>query len=228
MVASTRKQRMKYVEENIVLYNRFLDEVSRTNFSPRDLMEFAAITANASMDSAIDGFLATRNKNTVTEVAEALLFWGVNAPFMKASYVMGIRELPDDLIPNPNESMLIQRERNVNNIKGLGYAKYSFAACMIAPYDSDIVCIDTHMYQTYIGVIPGSKDIYGKSKRCLRRYKRIESLIRGEAERMGIPAFLYQWAVWDMQRGKIETHDFLWENGRSTYQPVMEGLDVAG
>ncbi len=84
------------------------------------------------------------------------------------------------------------------------------------------------MYQTYIGNVPNSKDIYGTSKKCIRRYERIETLIRGEAERMGVPPFLYQWAVWDMQRGKKETHDFLWQTGRSQHQILMEGVDIAG
>ena len=228
MAASTREQRMAYVENNIETYYEFLKQVDNSNFSPRDMMEFAAISANTSMSSAIDGFLASRDRGTVEEIGEALLFWGVNAPFMKASYCRGIRELPNNLMPNTLSSFRNQRYSNVNQIKGLGYAKYSFAVCPMYPYESDIVCIDTHMYQTIVGKMPNVKNIYGKSKKCIRRYERIESILRGEAERLGVPAFLYQWAVWDMQRGKKERHDFLWQSGRNEYPLMMDGVEIAG
>lgn len=102
---STKNERQKYVLDNLGTYWDFLNEVLFGPFSDRDKMEFSAISANTAMDGAIDGFLATRDKESVTEIAEALLFWGVNAPFKKAAYCMGIRECDASFIPNPDVDM---------------------------------------------------------------------------------------------------------------------------
>ena len=226
---STKADRQKYVLDNLGTYSDFLNEVQFGPFSDRDKMEFAAISANTAMGGAIDGFIASRDKESVTEIGEALLFWGVNAPFAKAAYCMGIRECDASLIPSPDGNMLEQREKCVPHIKGLGYAKYSFAASMIAPMESDIICIDTHMYQALMnGEIPNGKSLYGQSKKCIELYLDLETTLRVEAFEIEVPLFLYQWAVWDLQRGKIETHDFLWERGRSQFQATLEGLEIAG
>lgn len=226
---STKEQRQKYVLDNLGIYWDFLNEIQFGPFSDRDKMEFAAISANTSMSGAIDGFLATRDKESVTEIADALLFWGVNAPFKKAAYCMGIRECDESLIPNPDVDMQVQREECVPHVKGLGYAKYSFAASLITPFESTIICLDTHMYQALKdGEIPNGNSLYGQSKKCIELYLDLENILRVESFEIEIPLFLYQWAVWDLQRGTKETHDFLWERGRSQFQATLEGLNVAG
>lgn len=232
IIATTPDQRQTYVSDNIGMYWDFLTEVFNGPFSALEKMVFAAISANTSMRSAIDGFLSIQDKTGVTEIGEALLFWGVNAPFNKAAFIVGIRETPDYMIPNPDADMLEQRRLYVPEIKGLGYAKYSFAAALIAPFESTIVCIDTHMYQTLTGEIPNGAKLYGKSKRCIAEYLRLEDILRREAAEIHTPMFLYQWATWDLQRklsqnSPIELHDFLWTRGREHFQITMEGMELA-
>ena len=231
VTATTKATRQGYVTQNMGMYWDFLTEIDNGPFSDIEKMAFAAISANTAMDGAIDGFIATLNKVGVTEIAEALLFWGVNAPYKKAAYVAGIREVPDYMMPNPDMDMVQQRELYVPEIAGLGYAKYSFAACLIWPFESTIVCIDTHMYQTLTGRIP-HKGVYGRSKKALSDYVELEDILRQEAAEIQAPMFLYQWAVWDLQRkisqgSPVELHDFLWSRGREHYQITMSGLELA-
>lgn len=231
VVATTKAARQGYVTANMGMYWDFLTEVANGPFSEIEKMAFACISANTAMGGAIDGFLATLNKVGVTEIAEALLFWGVNAPFKKAAYIAGIREVPDYMIPNPDVDMIEQRELYVPEIVGLGYAKYSFAASLITPFESTICCIDTHMYQTLTGRIP-HKGVYGRSKKALADYIELEDILRREAKEIDAPVFLYQWAVWDLQRkisqgSPVELHDFLWSRGREHFQITMDGLALA-
>lgn len=100
---------------------------------------------------------------------------------------------------------------------------------MIAPFESTIICLDTHMYQALKdGEIPTGTSLYGQSKKCIELYLDLEDTLRTEAFEIEVPLFLYQWAVWDLQRGKMETHDFLWERGRAQFQATLEGLEIAG
>lgn len=232
VIATTKATRQGYVTQNMGMYWDFLTEVANGPFSDTEKMAFAAISANTAMGGAIDGFLATLNKQGVTEIAEALNFWGVNAPYIKAAYVIGIRETPDYMIPNPDVNMIEQRELYVSEIQGLGYAKYSFAASLITPFESTICCIDTHMYQTLTGEIPNGSNIYGRSEKCLALYVELEDVLRREAKEIDAPIFLYQWAVWDLQRkisqgSPVELHDFLWARGREHFQITMDGLELA-
>jgi len=230
--ATSRDERQSYVTERMGMYWDFLTEVANGPFSSIEKMVFAAISANTLMDHAIDGFMAIQDKVMVDDVANALLFWGVNAPFNKAAFVCGIRETPEYLIPNPDVDMLEQRRTAVPEILGLGYAKYSFASSLITPFESDIVCLDTHMAQTLTGEIPTSASLYGKSKRCIENYLQLEDILRREAAEINAPIFLFQWGVWDLHRkltqgNPPETHDFLWQRGRSHFQITMDGLEAA-
>ena len=212
---TSRKQRTDYVTSNVDTYTHFLTQVQDGPFSARDKMEFAAISANTQMGGAIKGFLASRGLNTKDAIGEALHASGVNGPYVKAGYCVSIKGLDDSMIPNPNIDMIAQRQEVVKDISGLGWAKYSFAASLIAPFESSIICLDTHMFQTYTGLVPTNKDLYGRTKKAHSLYERLESLLIGEARSIGVAPFLFQWAVWDMQRAfksntPIETHDFLW------------------
>ncbi len=212
---SCKRQRTQYVLENVNTYTQFLTSVQDGPYSAKDKMEFAAISANTGMGGAIKGFKASRGLTTVDAVGESLHMSGVNGPYIKAKYCIAIKDLDDSLIPNPNCDMAEQRESSVSQILGLGFAKYSFAASLISPFDSTIICLDTHMYQTYTGMIPTTKDLFGRTKKAHSLYKRLESLLIREAHSIGVAPFLYQWAVWDMQRSikqgnSMETHDFLW------------------
>ena len=229
MRQTTRIQRLDYTREHLERYTIYLGEIERSPFGPISLMEFACISANTGIQSAIDGWTAIRDLKGVTEIAEALLFWGVNAPFLKASYVVGIRRLPMNLFPSPlGGDWRTQRKEGVPQIKGIGFAKYSFTACLSHPLDSRIVCLDTIMAQSLTGTVPG-KSFYAATKKAHQYYEYLEDIILEEADVLGVPAFLHQFAVWDLTRKLLankptEPHSFLWQKGPDYLQLVMKGL----
>jgi hypothetical protein len=93
--------------------------------------------------------------------------------------------------------------RNRVKLPGLGYSKHSFAACLIDPNGSSIICLDTHMAKCYN---VKARKLFDSPN----LYKRIEAQVLREAAALDLPPFVYQWATWDWQRGKVEDHNFLW------------------
>lgn len=226
---TTPLQRREYVLANWDRYLGYLAEIVNSPYGPISMMEFACISANTAMEGAIRGWMAIRDLISVTDIAETLQFWGVNAPYKKAAYVVGIRQLPTELLPHPNRGdWRKQRETNVPLILGIGYAKYSFAACLSYPLDSKIVCLDTIMAQTLTGRIPDNS-LYAATQKAHQEYERLENILLDEASKIGFPVFGFQWGVWDLTRKLVygrptEKHDFLWRKGPEHMQMVMNGL----
>lgn len=65
----------------------------------------------------------------------------------------------------------------------------------------------------------------------LADYEGIEAQLLTEAEEVGLPAFAYQWAVWDWKRAKYDSlppsdHSFLWRNPTQEQLPLFSSLEV--
>lgn len=111
-----------------------------------------------------------------------------------------------------HESWQSYRERVRREVQGLGRAKASFAVCLLYPTTADICCLDTHMQQL-LGRVEG-KDWSARPCTVHRRsYEHLEAQVRRWGKRYGLPAFLAQWVLWDLKRGKTEMHDALWGLG---------------
>ena len=130
---------------------------------------------------------------------EAMNRVGVGLTDLKGSAIYEIRNYPDQY---PMAIPTYRDYREQVKHRGLGLSKLSFAASLIDPFGTDIVCLDTHMLQLY-----GSDERAYKSK---ARYEATESIVLAEAASIDMAPFTYQWAVWDFQRGKQENHSFLW------------------
>jgi hypothetical protein len=219
--------RLEYANAKAGQYLEWLQHVDESPWSAYDKIEFAIISAHTKMDNAINGWLASRNWTGLDELADTLYAHGVLAPYHKAAYISTALEQIRDGTPLPRPDF--REWRRDYKLSGLGYCKASFAACLVAPFESDIVCLDTHMLQVYFDERPTAKTV-ASVYRSLPKYEGIENHIRWEAEQVGLPPFAYQWAVWDWKRAKVdhippENHSFLWRGGRDTYQlPMFSSL----
>ena len=199
--------RQEYAHQNKAQYEDWTARVADTPYSAVELMELAIISAHTQFEPMVDGFKATRNAETIDEVADCLYREGVIASHNKAAYIMDVRErciFGDTPLPEAD----YRDYRREFKFKGLGHAKLSFAACLIDPQGSDIICLDTHMIEVYRGV-KGSSNEGRRAISTLARYEAIEDLVLTEAEEVGLTPFAYQWAVWDWKRGTPEPHSFL-------------------
>jgi hypothetical protein len=161
-------------------------------------MEFAVLSANAPFDQAARVWV---DSLTMTP-KQAMSNNGMGLQTMKSRGVYEIRNDPTHY-PKPQPDYYTYRE-NVNHY-GLGRSKLSFAATLIDPFGSDIVCLDTHMVQAFCNYIPDAGWY-----RSRFNYRGTENRLKQEARRIEMAPFVYQWAVWDYQRGKPENHSFLW------------------
>jgi hypothetical protein len=87
-------------------------------------------------------------------------------------------------------------EVTVDMLKGVSYRKASFLLAMVGCYE--YVCVDTNVGQ-FAGV--GDRDADGSAREYL-------DVCRDIVEPVGLPlpAFVVQWAIYDMQRGEHARH----------------------
>ena len=216
--------RQEFADKHRSRYYNWLRNVLDSPHSDMDKVEFAIISAHTPMSAAIDGFLATRHDCDMQVYADTLNSHGVLASYTKTAYVWKSRELVAEGAPLPDGS---REYREANKLPGLGICKSSFAACLINPLESAVVCLDTHMLQVLLDRRPTKQEV-SRIYRKLDVYEELESWLAQEAFEVDMPVFAYQWAVWDWKRlwsdkRTPEDHSFLWESGRSTYQLPMFG-----
>jgi len=215
--------RLEYAHANRQRYLGWAGAVAASPLTATARLEFAAISAHTPMRQAIAGWQAVQGIEGVSDMAEALNAAGVIAPGKKAGYIAEYRRL------QPMPSYPYREYRRDMKLPGLGYCKLSFACCLIDPFNSDVVCLDTHILQVYMGRRPGELDIR-KCYTCLAHYEYIEGQVLAEAAQVGLPPFCFQWAVWDWKRARVDlkpplNHSFLWRGGTTTYQlPLFSGL----
>ena len=205
--------RTEFAAEHRQTYLDACAHIAEGPWTDLDKTEFALISAHCRFDKAVHGFHATRNTLGVVDTSEALFQAGVFCPGDKGARIAELRErVQDEGLQLPGGDL--HEYRREVRIRGLGYCKLSFAACLIAPMESDIICLDTHMLQAYLGRRITKRDT-GSIYVRLGRDEEIERALLEEAVQIGMPPFAYQWAVWDWQRGRAglqpANHSFLWE-----------------
>ncbi len=216
--------RQDYAFANQDKYNDWCKAVEDSPFDAVEKLEFAIISAHTLFAKSISGFLATRGLEDMQSIGNALYHHGVTAPGNKAAYILGLRDMVlygDTPLPEP----CYQEYRKAVKLPGLGYCKLSFGACLIAPFDANIVCLDTHILQLYLGYMPSRKEV-ARHYTKLDSYASIEGQLLSEANEVGLAPFAYQWAVWDYKRAKVDhkspqDHSFLWQSGQTQYQMPM-------
>ncbi len=223
--------RIEYAYHNRERYLEWTGNVAAGPFDAIDMMEWAIISAHTKFEPSFDGFLATRGVEDLQGVADCLYREGVLAPNNKAAYILDLRDrclYGETPLPEAD----YRTYRRAFKFKGLGHCKLSFGACLIDPHGSDIICLDTHMLQVYLGYRPDTNEV-NRIYRKLELYESIEDVVLAEARDTGLPAFAYQWAVWDWKRAKYDhlppsNHSFLWADGRTQGQiPLFGSLDHA-
>ena len=89
-----------------------------------------------------------------------------------------------------NESWTDFRNRLVDDIKGLGKAKSSFALEMIYPTEAEVACMDTHLFK-----------VYGLDQtKNLRQYNVIESNWIENSIQKEIPPYIARCIYWDRKQ----------------------------
>ena len=221
--------RLAYADANRGRYLAWCADVASGPATVADRFEFAVISAHCPFGKAIAAWKATRGIDRVLEYGAALHTAGVVGPFNKAARALEIRDgLASGELPEPRADFRDWRRRY--KFRGLGFCKASFAACLCKPFESDIVCLDTHVLRALAGEEADARFIR-RTWENRGDYEYWESVLVLEAEELQMPAFAYQWAVWDWQRARAmqvppSNHSVFWKGGESQYQlPLFTHLE---
>jgi len=93
------------------------------------------------------------------------------------------------------ETWAMFRNRLVNDIKGLGMAKVSFALEMIHPTNAEIVCLDTHLFQAY-GL---------DQTKHRKQYKNLENHWVENSRKKDLPPYIARCIYWDRKQEKEDS-----------------------
>ncbi|KKL76654.1 hypothetical protein LCGC14_2042770 [marine sediment metagenome] len=221
--------RLEYAHHNRHRYLDWCHELELSPYSAVDKMEWAIISAHCKFSVSLAGFKATRDIEDLQALADALYANGVLAPGNKAAYILDLRDrcLYGE---TPLPEACYQTYRREYKFRGLGHCKLSFGSCLIDPLGSNVVCLDTHILQVYLGYRPTPREI-NRIYTKLDEYEDIESFLLAEAEEVDLPPFAYQWAVWDWKRARYDLlppsdHSFLWRNPTQEQLPLFSSLEV--
>ena len=94
-----------------------------------------------------------------------------------------------------NEDWVTYRNRLVNDIKGLGMAKVSFALEMIHPVNANVVCLDTHLFQAY-----GLDQTKHRSQ-----YGKLENHWVENSRKKDLPPYIARCIYWDRKQEKEDS-----------------------
>jgi len=193
------KRIVAYIMANKTRYESFARNVAPITFSDDEIfarVAFAVLSANSPFDDSVAALKIVMANRGKVRPADIVRFKQVPA---KCSYVNKLARMKlQSLRKGPEESWHAYRLR-LKEIKGLGLAKASFAACLLYPMEADLACVDTWIQKVFLGHT-------GFKQLGLQDYLTVESRIRGYAVCFGISTFLAQWLIWDHARGNVSEH----------------------
>ena len=172
-------------------------------FEPLRRITFALLSVNAPFDATCKAYTALKD-------VDLLDFWTVlntirqargndgvvSYAYTKAKWLhtLAFNAKVEGISYNPGkEGDAEYREYLRTNVKGLAWAKSSFAV-MLVKGTADVACIDTHMHRLFTGNV--AKTGIGK-----RKYLELENKVRSLALTHGIPTSVAQHCLWDSMRG---------------------------
>lgn len=154
-------------ERNIIAYNNIKDWWNWMN--RWEVLEQKLIESRVGM----------QNNRTRFVKEFTIKFWSNPSYYEKAS----------------GETWTMFRNRLVEDIRGLGMAKTSFALEMIYPTDAKVVCFDTHLFQAY-GL---------SQKRNHKLYTRLEDHWIYNSRTKELPPYIARCIYWDRKQEKSDS-----------------------
>lgn len=203
---------------NEQIYDRIADSITSTREyfldAPRpeqkvllnQAVTFALISAQTSVPIHEKGYLGVLQASSRDEIRDALLDAGVNYYKNKARYIAhNVHDADTDRVID-----LIESGENLQALRatqeefmGVGTRKGAYALAKLGV--PGMMCIDTHVAQAsgiepddiYSGVVP--EKYVAQCERIEDAFGALRDAVSGR--------FLFQWVLFDAQRGSVTTHD---------------------
>lgn len=163
---------------------------------------FAFCSVHTTWKGNINGYLAIRDfvywKHNRKELLKRLTRSGVGCQKERTDYIWDFSkdfwQNPKDFsCPAKRNRYISVRDNLVERIRGLSYAKVSFAFEMIDPLFARVLCGDVHHLRAY-----GMADLkYTKSKVGVGKYKAMEQHWIENCQRLNVPSYIARCIMWD-------------------------------
>lgn len=191
-----------YIIANKAKYEVFAGAITPDLSKANDVysrIAFAILSANSPFEDSVKALNVVMKQWGHVKPQDIVWFKQVPA---KAKYLNAVAKIPAEWFLRQlqiGESWHEYRLRLQRNVKGLGLAKASFAACLLYPLAADLACVDTWIQKVFLGH-NGFKSL------SLTDYLYVEAKIRTYANCFGVSTFLAQWLIWDHARGTSNSH----------------------
>jgi thermostable 8-oxoguanine DNA glycosylase len=179
-----------------------------TPLTPNDRMRrwlFAFCSVHTTWENNVRGYLALRDLKWVrskADLQQRLVASGVGLHNMRTTFIWEFKKkflmAPDFFEHHAGESWPDTRHRICTNLRGLGYAKTSFALELVYPTQAEIVCLDVHMLRLY-----GCGDMNGRSGiRFQSLYLQMERDWVARCQGIGTSPYVARCVFWDRLQRK--------------------------
>lgn len=193
---------ISYAQENAAVYLTWANEIRPNLSDPRSLykrLAFSILSAHTQLPNAaaaLDYALECYDRGTAPQPGTLRQYGhtGTKAAWLYPAIIPPLK--------SETENWHAYRLR-LRHIPGLGLCKASFLAALLYPLEAETCCIDTHLAAAL-----NSAPTNGKGT-PLRDYLTMERYLTKQCSKIGLPLFVFQWAVWDAIRGQAEPHAFL-------------------
>jgi len=200
--AQYEKRIVAYMAAHKLEYEIYAMTITPCNYDRREIyyrVAFAILSANSPFEDSVKALnVAIKAFASGTTLKPVDLIYYKQVP-AKARYLNRLAKMELSALLRGNETWHDYRLRLKRQVKGLGLAKASFAACLLYPLTADVACVDTWIQKVFLGHT-GFKTL------GVRDYLHVESKIRTYGACFGISTFLAQWLVWDFARGSANSH----------------------
>lgn len=190
--------------DKIVSYKTYWESVK-----PQDCGErfkrwlFAFMSVHTSWESNLNGYNAIKDWtewfNKPEVLKEKLIQSKVGLHNNRTKFVDDFSKIywqsPNLFIKKHDESWRIFRNRLVEHILGLGFAKVSFGLEMCYPNEAEVTCMDTHLFQFY--GLDQSRDS--------RYYHEIERHWIEMCKMWNVPNYIARCIYWDKKQNKQDS-----------------------
>ena len=162
---------------------------------------FAFCSVHTTWEGNIRGYMAIRDfvywRYNRKELLKRLTRSGVGCQNERTDYIWDFAkdfwQNPKDFACYNKKHYVKVRDGLVERIRGLSYAKVSFALEMITPILTRVLCGDVHHLRFY-----GMENLkYSKSKIGVAKYKAMEKHWVDNCDKLNVPSYIARCIMWD-------------------------------
>lgn len=199
----------QFPKDKVITYKEYWESVQPQNSD--DIFRrylFAYCSVHTTWKGNCSGYQAIKNFEEWIDDKELLRTKlansGVGLHNNRTEYIWEFKEKffanPKNFTITTKKYHVKKRDKIVENIRGLGHAKVSFALEMIHPNFVRTTCMDVHMLRLY-----GMEHLTYKSKTGFSKYRKAEQHWNINCGKLNVPSYIARCIYWDSVQNKEDS-----------------------